>query len=372
MINSYKNHIKNAKTNKVERQNIFYGYNSMVRKEIVERGRRMLKIFTSIYSILASILLILWVTLSFTALRNEPIGNLVVSIVIFALIMLIAMQIMNIGKWLKAEDYEIQFAFPRTFILNIENKYKKSGKNEEREIENKMMAWWFDNSSIDKNTFKRTLELYKDPKESIGSYILMGNIVENLANYLIANDEVKTKDFLNTYELFIKEFSKYYSNKDLKDLTICELFENFSLRENKRLNNCIPNGKLKTWSSEYIETVKEQAIKIVKVYCEYGCDPVWCYDNEGIVTKKWYPPIKDDKNVYELCSKISNIYDSCFETNSHEQAFWYNEEKHSQNKYVLLDLIEQLVDRLNQINDGSYEVHDLETKALNKLKDYNK
>ena len=123
MINSYKNHIKNAKTNKVERQNIFYNYNSMVRKEIVERGRRMLKTFASIYSILASVLLILWVALSFTLLKNEPIGNLVVAITIFSLLMVIAMQIMNIGKWLKAEDYEIQFAFPRTFILNIENKY---------------------------------------------------------------------------------------------------------------------------------------------------------------------------------------------------------------------------------------------------------
>lgn len=55
------------------------------------------------------------------------------------------------------------------------------------------------------------------------------------------------------------------------------------------------------------------------------------------------------------------------EFDSHDQACWFNSEQEKAYKEIMLDLITQLISRLNEINDGSFVIEDLETERLKQL-----
>ncbi len=77
--------------------------------------------------------------------------------------------------------------------------------------------------------------------------------------------------------------------------------------------------------------------------------------------------IDDDSMVKELNYKIGNIYSDYYEFDSHDLPCWFNMEKAKSDKRMLLDLTKKLVNRLNEINDGSYEVVDKITEYLNRI-----
>ena len=68
--------------------------------------------------------------------------------------------------------------------------------------------------------------------------------------------------------------------------------------------------------------------------------------------------------MQEISKQIENLYSSYYEFDSHEQACWFNQEKEKSDKDHMLQLISKLYTRLNEINDGSYLVVDLETERL--------
>ena len=105
----------------------------------------------------------------------------------------------------------------------------------------------------------------------------------------------------------------------------------------------------------------------IKIKFDYSYKILWEYDEKEIMNYKYLEFIEENKNILELENKIYDLYWDYIEFNSHEQAMWINEEQMKKDKYILLDLIKQLVNRLNEINDGSFVVEDLETPILNEL-----
>ncbi|MCD7729926.1 MAG: hypothetical protein LUI05_00310 [Oscillospiraceae bacterium] len=77
--------------------------------------------------------------------------------------------------------------------------------------------------------------------------------------------------------------------------------------------------------------------------------------------------VKNDEKCRELDKKIESIYSSYYEFNLHDQLCWFNEEQKYKDRFIMLDLLEKLVSRLNEINDGSYVVEPIALEYYRKL-----
>lgn len=61
------------------------------------------------------------------------------------------------------------------------------------------------------------------------------------------------------------------------------------------------------------------------------------------------------------------MFDSYYEFDSHDEPCWFNHEKEKAEKDTMLGLISKIKARLNEINDESFTVEDLETERLKNL-----
>lgn len=103
----------------------------------------------------------------------------------------------------------------------------------------------------------------------------------------------------------------------------------------------------------------------VKISNEYMIGPIIVYGEDGIPV--FYKLIENDDKIQIISDRISDLYDSFYEFDSHNQACWFNYEKEKKNKKKMLSLLKKLIDRLNEINDGSFEIEDLETEKIKNL-----
>ena len=100
----------------------------------------------------------------------------------------------------------------------------------------------------------------------------------------------------------------------------------------------------------------------VKMYNDYCHGPIWIYDEEGRPSR--YSLIDDDIYLQELNEEGRELNDSFL--NFHTGEFSYEKEK--ANKDKMLSIIQKILKRLNEINDGSFVIEDYLTKNLENLK----
>ena len=107
---------------------------------------------------------------------------------------------------------------------------------------------------------------------------------------------------------------------------------------------------------------------IVKVMNEFLHGPVWIVDEDGIALESGFLPIvENDPCVAKLNADIGALFDSYYEFDVGNEACRFADERERKDKELMLGLIEQLVSRLNEINDGTYVVEDLETPRTKAL-----
>ncbi len=105
---------------------------------------------------------------------------------------------------------------------------------------------------------------------------------------------------------------------------------------------------------------------LITVQLEYLASPIWPLDEQGILTSE--PSIiETDEKTQRLARAIENLFSSYYEFDSHGVSCWFNQEQEKKDKDKMLSLLTQLVDRLNEINDGSYIIKDLETERIKAL-----
>ena len=103
----------------------------------------------------------------------------------------------------------------------------------------------------------------------------------------------------------------------------------------------------------------------VKIMSEFLRSPVWIYE-DGIVTDD-LPIVNNDAIIQELCDRASAMFTDYYEFDTHDVPCWFNHEKEKVEKEIMLDLITQIIARLNEINDGSFVIEDYETERLKSL-----
>ena len=107
--------------------------------------------------------------------------------------------------------------------------------------------------------------------------------------------------------------------------------------------------------------------EIVKIQLDFLQGPIWISDVETGQPMTGIDIIDNDEKLRKINYEISTLYSSYYEFDSHDQACWFNEEQEKKDKEKMISLLKQLIDRLNELNDGSFIVEDYETERLEKL-----
>ena len=103
----------------------------------------------------------------------------------------------------------------------------------------------------------------------------------------------------------------------------------------------------------------------IKLMTEFLHGPIWIYDEEGFIDSLTL--VEEDFIIKELDKEMADMYSSYYEFDSHDEACWFNKEKQIEDKPKMLELLSKLKARLNEINDGSFEIEDLITPEYEKL-----
>ncbi len=105
----------------------------------------------------------------------------------------------------------------------------------------------------------------------------------------------------------------------------------------------------------------------IKLMNEIWHGPIWVYGPDGISFYENPSPIGDDPILCELNNRAMEMYDNYYEFDSHDVACWFNHEQEKADKDIMLDIINKIKARLDEINDGSFVVEDYVTEHLKNL-----
>jgi len=108
-------------------------------------------------------------------------------------------------------------------------------------------------------------------------------------------------------------------------------------------------------------------MKTVRIMLDYLQGPIWTSDPETGRPETGIDVVDKDEVLQRLNYQIQDLYSSYYEFDSHGQACWFNEAQEKADKEKMLALLSKLRSRLNEINDGSFEVDDQETERVEKL-----
>ena len=103
----------------------------------------------------------------------------------------------------------------------------------------------------------------------------------------------------------------------------------------------------------------------VKLMTEFIHGPVWIYDEKGLMDS--LDLVEEDAIVKKLDLEMADLYTSYYEFDSHNEACWFNKEEQIKDKPKMLELLTKLKARLDEINDGSFEIEDLITPEYENL-----
>ncbi len=104
----------------------------------------------------------------------------------------------------------------------------------------------------------------------------------------------------------------------------------------------------------------------VKIMNEYLHGPIWVYNQEGIAMYN-FPLIDEDQVLKSLNNKAMELFSAYYEFDKAGESCTFNKEKEKQERHTMLDIISKIIARLNEINDGSFEIEDYETSRLSEL-----
>ncbi len=98
----------------------------------------------------------------------------------------------------------------------------------------------------------------------------------------------------------------------------------------------------------------------VRLMNEFMHGPVWVCEHGTGIEVDGYPLVLEDPVVSKLNADLGNMFDSYYFFDD-DESFAFDKEKQRQDKNKTLDLLAKLNRRLAEINDGTFEVEDLET-----------
>lgn len=98
----------------------------------------------------------------------------------------------------------------------------------------------------------------------------------------------------------------------------------------------------------------------IRLLLDYDEGPIWPNKYNPLTFEKssGIKMIDEDPIIDKISKKMSEMYDEYYQFNTNDSSCDFNEDKFMNEKNVMLELLQKLIDRLNEINDGSYIVID--------------
>lgn len=102
---------------------------------------------------------------------------------------------------------------------------------------------------------------------------------------------------------------------------------------------------------------------------DFVSGPLWkdIYDAKKKELVTGIDVVDNDEYIQNLDDKISNLYSSYYKINYKDEALYFDKEQEKKDKYKMLGLLEKLRKRLDELNDGSFEIDDRETERVRNL-----
>lgn len=112
---------------------------------------------------------------------------------------------------------------------------------------------------------------------------------------------------------------------------------------------------------------KKKRRKKIRIMLDVNNGPIWMSDPATGFPDTGIEVVDNDELVRKLNYEIGYMYDGYYECDSHDMPMWFNFEQEKKDKEKMLSLLKQLIDRLNELNDGSYVIEDLETDRVKSI-----
>lgn len=105
------------------------------------------------------------------------------------------------------------------------------------------------------------------------------------------------------------------------------------------------------------------------IMLDFVSGPLWkdIYDAKKKELVTGIDVVDNDEYIQNLDDKISNLYSSYYKINYNDEALYFDKEQEKKDKYKMLGLLEKLRKRLDELNDGSFEIDDRETERVRNL-----
>ena len=107
--------------------------------------------------------------------------------------------------------------------------------------------------------------------------------------------------------------------------------------------------------------------QVIKIQLDYLQGPIWISDIETGEPMTGIDIVDSDKVLKSLNYAAGQMFSSYYEFDSHDVPCRFNYDKEKAEKGKMLDLINRIKKRLNEINDGSFTIEDFETERLKNL-----
>ena len=110
-------------------------------------------------------------------------------------------------------------------------------------------------------------------------------------------------------------------------------------------------------------------MKKLIIMLDFTTGPLWkdIYDTKKKELVTGIDVVDDDEYIQKLNNEISNLYSSYYKINYNDEPVYFDKEQEKKDKYKMLDLLEKLIKRLDELNDGSFEIDDRETERVKNL-----
>ena len=105
----------------------------------------------------------------------------------------------------------------------------------------------------------------------------------------------------------------------------------------------------------------------IKLMFDYLQGAIWTSDIETGEPITGIEFIDTDSIIIKINFERADLYTSYYEFDSHDQACWFNKEQQIKDKPKMLELLAKLKARLEELNDGSFEIEDLITPEYDNL-----
>ena len=105
----------------------------------------------------------------------------------------------------------------------------------------------------------------------------------------------------------------------------------------------------------------------IKLMFEFGHGPIW--DSEPFTGKlmSGIEIVDSDSDLEVWNRQCMDLYDECYEFDSHDKGCYFNEETLAKNKKKLLCILEQIKSRLEELNKNNFIIEDKAINELNKV-----